>query len=177
VTPGSGNGFVTLYANQSRRPTGTLSVTGPAHGIGIALDKAGNCYWSYNTSLHGPGVIVEFPGCSGPAKTIVTGLQSAGGMAFNNMGRLFYVDSTAGTLNRCTNNGSTWTCAVLQSGFMQPTMINFDAKWRHLWLADPGASTIYALDPVHGKILSSTPAHSAPSDPPFGIAPAPGTPN
>jgi hypothetical protein len=178
TSTGSGSiaGFVTLYANGATNPTGTLSVTGPAYGVGIALDKGGNCYWSYNTSLSGGGLIVEFASCTGPARTIITGLHAAGGMAFNKAGQLFYVDPTAGTLNRCTNNGG-WVCKVLQKNFTEPTTINFDAQWKHLWLADFGSSTIYALNPKTGTILSTTPAHGGPSDPPFGIAPAPGTPN
>ncbi len=165
------NGFIALYADGSTTPTGTLRANGTAYGIGIALDKAGNCYWSYNKTPSGAGVIVEFRACKGGAKTVVTGLGYAAGLAFNKANELFYVDQTAGTLTKCTKK---FVCTTIVSGLINPFMINFDAGWQHLWLADTGSAAIDAFNPATGALLSSTPAHGGVSDPPFGIAAAPG---
>jgi hypothetical protein len=168
----SGVGAVELYAHGSTTPTGALSVPGPAYGIGVALDKAGNCYWSYNTnpSTGGPGEIVEFPKCHGSAKPIAA-VGFAGGLAFNKANDLFFIDQSAGTVNRCVGNAS---CHVLASGFEDPWGINFDSGWSHLWLTDTGSAKIYALNEKTGAILSSTPADGGTADPPFGVAAAPG---
>jgi DNA-binding beta-propeller fold protein YncE len=161
---------VELYAHGSTTPTGTLGVTGTAYGLGIAFDRGGNCYWSYDTAPLGPGNIVEFPKCRGSAKPIAT-VGVAAGLAFNEANDLFYVDQQAGTVNRCSGNTS---CHVLASGFSAPWGMNFDAGWKHLWLTDFGTATIYALNPKTGAILSTTPAEGGASNPPFGIAAAPG---
>jgi hypothetical protein len=167
----SGVGSIELYVGGSTTPTRTLSVTGPAFGIAVALDKAGNCYWSYNTnpSTGGPGEIVEFVKCRGAAKPIAA-VGFAGGLAFNEANDLFYVDQDAQAVYRCVGNAS---CHVLASGFGDPWGINFDSGWKHLWLTDL-AGTIFALNQKTGAILSSTPAEGGESDPPFGVAAAPG---
>jgi hypothetical protein len=165
-------GFIALYVDGFTTPSGTLTVTNPAaKGLGIALDKAGDCFWSYNTSSPQAGTIVEFPKCGGTAKTVVTGLIEAGGIAINKANDLFYVDQMAGTVSRCKGSKA---CKELASGFEDPFMIKFDAGWKHLWLTDAETATIYALDPTTGAILSATPAQGGPTDPPFGIATAPG---
>ncbi len=102
----------------------------------------------------------------------MTGLQFAGGLAFNKAGDLFYIDQLAGTVNRCHRLSS---CTVLASGFVDPLFMHFDADWKHMWLADEGASEIYALNPDTGHVVSETPAVGGAGDPPFGIAPEPGS--
>jgi DNA-binding beta-propeller fold protein YncE len=164
----SGQGALELYAGGSTTPTKTLGVAGAEIGIGVALDKANNCYWSYN-SVSGTAAIVEFPKCRGSEKPIAT-VAFAGGLAFNEANDLFYTDQMAGTVNRCNGHAS---CHVLASGFSDPWGINFDSGWKHLWLTDVATGSIYALNPKTGAILSTTPGGTA-SDPPFGIAAAPG---
>jgi hypothetical protein len=168
----SGYGSVALYAGGSLSPTSVLTLTGTPYGIGIAIDKGGNCFWSYNEEPSGYGEIVKFPHCSeNPHTIIVTGLAFAGGLAFDKAGNLFYTDQLSGSVYKCRKTSH---CQALASGFSDPAMINFDAKWKHLWLADTFAAEIYAIDPSSGAILSSTPAEGGASDPPFGVAPGPG---
>ena len=138
---------ISIYAGHSLSPTSTLTDASADQGIGIALDHDRNCFGSFNAG--GPGVIVEFPRCHNVAPTtIVTGLQFAGGLAFNKAGDLFYIDQFAGTVNRCHRLSS---CTVLASGFVDPLFMHFDADWKHMWLADEGASEIYALNPDTGQ--------------------------
>jgi len=170
---GGGPGSIALYADGSTTPTSTRGVAGSAFGIAVALDRGDNCYWSYNVnpSGGGSGVIVEFPKCRGKAKTIVTGIGWAGGLAFNQANDLFYTDQTGGTVNRCVGNTS---CHVIASGFGDPFAITFDSGWKHLWLTDVSTNTIYALNKLTGAQLSANPAEGGGSDPPLGIAAAPG---
>ena len=169
----TGPGSIELYTDGSTTPTATRGVAGSAYGIAVALDRGDNCYWSYNVnpSGGGSGVIVEFPKCRGKAKTIVSGIGWAGGLAFNQANDLFYTDQTGGTVNRCVGNKS---CHVLASGFGDPFAITFDSGWKHLWLTDVSTATIYALNKLTGAQLSANPAEGGASDPPLGIAAAPG---
>jgi len=168
VTASLGSGSVSLYAGGSTIPTGTLGVADVVEGIGIALDKSENCYWSYNDESVGGAYIVEFPHCGGSATTVVSGLGFAGGLAFDKHGNLFYSDQDSG-IYKCHKTSS---CSLLASGFSDVAFINFDANWQHLWVADVGGA-IYALDPISGAVLSSTPDGGS-GGPPFGIAPDPG---
>jgi hypothetical protein len=169
-TTGSGAGSISLYAHGSTSPTGTLTVPGSPIGVGVALDRTGNCFWSYIAGTSGASYIVEFPKCKGSATPIVT-LGQAGGLAFDKAGNLYYTDQSSGSVYKCVGTSD---CGVFQKGFTDPFFINFDAGWKHLWLTDPGTATIYGLDPKSGKILSTTAAHGGASDPPFGIAADPG---
>lgn len=165
----SGQGALELYTGGSTTPTRTLSVAGAEIGIGVALDKANNCYWSYN-SVSSTAAIVEFPKCRGSAQPIVS-VGYAGGLAFNEANDLFYVDQTAGTVNRCSGHAS---CHVLASGFADPWGINFDSGWKHLWLTEFETGNIYALNPKTGAILSTTTSPDGSGSQLLGIAAAPG---
>ncbi len=173
TTTGFGSGSVSLYKGAVTSPTGTLGVTGNVHGIGVAIDKVGNCFWSYESTSSSPsGTIVEFPKCKGTATTIATGLGFAGGMAFDASNNLYYVDQSVAAVYKCVGTSS---CGVFASGFSDPVFINFDSKWAHLWLDDEGTGDIYALDPATGTVLSTTTVPGGASNPPTGVAPIPGS--
>jgi hypothetical protein len=163
-----GSGSVSLYANGSQSPTGTLGVNAFVEGVGVTIDGHGNCYWSYNDLRAGVGEIVRFTECSGRGRVIVSGLGFAGGVAIDKADNLYYTDQRVG-LYKCA--GSAY-CALLSSGFGDPMFINFDKAWNDLWLAD-ASGFIDSVDPMTGAIDSSTPAVAGTSDPPFGVAAAP----
>ena len=160
------SGSVALYAGGSVTPTSTLHVADFVEGVGIAIDPSGNCFWSYNDATLGDGVLVEFRDCAGKARTVVSGLGYAGGVAFDKHGNLYYTDQIAGVY-RCAGTRS---CGLLSTGYGDPLMINFDAPSKVLWVAD-ATGYLDAVDPQTGTILVSNPAVGGASDPPFGVAP------
>ena len=171
-TTNSGPGSVSVYAGGASKPTATLTdpAVGAAQGIGIAIDKDGNCFWSLNDPQTSQGQIDEFKGCAGSPTKIVGGIAFAGGVAFDHAGALYYADQIAGAIERCVKG----KCMVLTSGFSDPVFINFDDRWKFLWVADFGAAAVDAVDPATGLIVASFPAIGGAGDPPFGIAHAPG---
>ncbi|MBV8067768.1 MAG: hypothetical protein JO113_07305 [Candidatus Eremiobacteraeota bacterium] len=170
VSAGSGTGSVSVYVNRESRPSRILSYgSDQLAGQGVAIDPQGNCYWSFNdvSSPSKVGSIVGFANCSGAGSPVVSGIVSAGGMAFDHSGNLYYVDEAAG-IYKCQKTSS---CKLLASGFGLPTNINFDSKQKHLWVAD-ATGYIDAVNPQTGKIEFQT--ISVGGDP-YGIAPSPGS--
>lgn len=164
-----GPGSLSLYANGATSPTGQLTVDGLVEGVGVAFDRAGDCFWSINQFSSATASIVEFPHCSGAATTVVSDIGFAGGIAFDRDDNLYYADQVSGVY-KCVGTSQ---CTLLASGFSDPMFINFDAEWATLWLTDAGGY-IDAIDPETGAIRTSTLADGGFSDPPFGIALAPG---
>jgi hypothetical protein len=165
----SRNGNVSVYVNGATQPSRTLSYGSSAiAGDGIAIDQAGNCYWSFDEAgtTKELGSIVEFSKCSGSGTPIISGLADAGGLAFDNDGNLYYIDEASGVY-KC--KGIT-DCKLFATGFGLAVSLNFDAKDKHLWVAD-ATGYLDAVDPKSGAIESQT--LSVNGDP-FGIAPSPG---
>lgn len=165
-----GSGSVSIYANGATSPTSTLSVPGDVEGMGVAFDRAGNCYWSLNTLEPHGGQIVEFSRCAGKAKTIITGLGYAGGIAFDRYDDLFYTDQMAGVYH-CTKNAS---CAQISATFGDPVYLNFGGRWGALWVSDADGF-IDEVDPTTGSLQLSEKTAGGAADPPIGIAAAPGS--
>lgn len=167
-TPGS----VSVYLNRQAEPSRVLTYgSNVIQGMGVALDKHGNCYWSFNDSVSQSGSIVEFAGCDGKGKVVVSGIGKAGGLAFDQHDTLYYVDQASGIYQCKTHKKS--DCALLVGGFGDPVNINFDFKHKHLWVAD-ATGYIDAVNPKTGKILLKMKVQGGSSNPPFGIAPEPG---
>ena len=174
-TASGGAGSVSIYLDRQVEPSRILTYGSDVlQGEGVAIDHRGNCYWSFNDGQHG-GSIVEFPGCAGSGSVVVSTIASAGGIAFDQRDDLFYVDQTNGVF-KCKKG--TTQCGNLvpvgPSGLGLPKNINFDYKSKYLWVAD-ATGYIDAVDPQDGSIKLALPTVGGPSDPPFGIAPAPGS--
>jgi hypothetical protein len=166
-----GAGSVSIYLNRDAEPARVLTYGAHALvGAGIALDHHGNCYWSFNDPTSIAGSIVEFAGCDGTGKLVVSGIAGVGGVAFDQHDDLYYVDQTSG-IYKCEKTSN---CALFANGFGAPENINFDHNHGHLWVAD-ATGYIDAVSPKTGAIEYSIEGAGGPSDPPFGIAPAPGT--
>lgn len=169
-TVGGGPGSVSVYLDRHREPARTLKYgNDPIEGAGVAIDHNRNCYWSFNDPNTNTGAIVEFERCSGAGRVVVPMIASAGGIVFDQRDNLYYVDKTAGVY-RCNK---TRQCALFSTGFGLPVNINFDVRGKHLWVAD-ASGYIDAVDATTGKIVYQKAAEGGPTDPPFGIAPAPG---
>lgn len=165
-----GAGSVSIYLNRKVRPTRNLTYgIDSLAGMGVAIDRHGNCYWSFNDPASGSGSIVEFAGCEEPGSVVVPKVSVAGGIAFDQHDDMYYVDQTNG-IYKC--NGTS-NCALFATGFGDPVNINFDHKHKNLWVAD-ATGYIDAVNPKTGAIEYTVKAIGGPTDPPFGIAPEPG---
>jgi DNA-binding beta-propeller fold protein YncE len=169
-TMSGGAGSVTVYRDRQAEPSRTLTYgNDPIEGSGVTIDHLGNCYWSFNDPNTDTGSIVEFAHCSGKGHVVVPKIASAGGIVFDQGDNLYYIDRVSG-IYKCK---LTSQCALFSTGFGLPVNVNFDVKQKYLWVAD-ATGYIDAVDATTGQIVYRTQAEGGPTDPPFGIAPAPG---
>ena len=164
---------VEVYLNGAKTPTRTLNFVpkgGQGVGFGVATDSRGNCYWMVDDTKNFNADVVEFVGCTGNAKLLVTTPKfgAAGGVAVDGSNNLYYVDQSNGVY-KCTGTKS---CVQLAGGFSTPVFIRFDAGWKNLWLTDTGSGQIFALNPSTGAIESTTPENGG-AAPGLALAPGP----
>jgi len=172
VSNGSSNsggaGSVSVYLNRQQNPARTLTYgSDPLQGTGVGIDHQGNCYWAFNNPDTNSGSIVKFADCKGRGTIVQRGLANAAGITFDQQGNLYYIDQPSG-IYKCKK---TSPCKLFSTGFDLPINLNFDKRDKTLWVADAGGD-LYAVDPQSGAILHTYPGN--PSNPPFGVAPAPG---
>ncbi|MBV8531394.1 MAG: hypothetical protein JO104_08760 [Candidatus Eremiobacteraeota bacterium] len=170
TSAGSGTGSVSVYLNRGSHPSAVLTYGSDLlQGEGVAIDSQGNCFWSFDDVSNPSALasIVEFNQCSGTGTLVKSGINRAGGMAFDQSGNLYYIDEAAG-IYKCRR---TLHCKLLVGGFGLATNLNFDAKQKHLWVAD-ATGYIDAVNPASGNIEYQT--ISLDGDP-YGIAPSPGS--
>jgi len=168
-------GSVSIYVNRENQPSRVLTYgSDPIQGEGIAIDSSGNCYWSFNDPDKLTGSIVEFAGCSGSGTLYKSGILLPAGLAFDRRGNLYYVDQLLGIF-KCTGPSScTIFTPILLGGLVLPTNINFDNnKTQNLWVSD-AAGYIDAVN-LQGLIVYLLDILGGATDPPIGIAPAPGS--
>ena len=168
-------GSVSVYLNRQNKPSRILTYGNDSvQGVGIAIDSNGNCYWSFNDLRKLAGSIVEFAGCSGSGTLFKSGILSAGGLAFDRSGNLYYVDQLLGIFKCEGASSCSLFTPVILGGLILPTNINFDnSKAQNLWVAD-AAGYIDAVN-VQGLIEYILDVLGGLTDPPIGIAPAPGS--
>ncbi|MBV9718833.1 MAG: hypothetical protein JOZ77_05915 [Candidatus Eremiobacteraeota bacterium] len=173
----SQSGSVSIYLNRGTEPSRLLTYGSDVlQGEGIAIDHQGNCFWAFNDDATHFGSIVEFSNCEGSGSVVWSGIPMVGGMAFDQSGDLYFVNQVEqGSLgNGVYQCNKTANCRRLPTiEFGHPTNLNFDHRSKDLWLSD-STGYIYAISPKNGEIESTTQAVGGPSDPPVGIAPAPG---
>lgn len=173
-TTGNGPGSVSVYLNRGNHPSRNLTYgRDPVQGEGVAIDSAGNCYWAFNDPDTLTGSIVEFAGCNGASMLIVSGILRAGGLAFDTSGNLYYVDQLLG-IYKCEGTSA---CSLFSpiglDGLIIPININFDnRKPQNLWVADAGG--YIEMVNLQGIIVYILQILGGVTDPPIGIAPAPG---
>lgn len=174
-TTSGGAGSVSVYLNRRDVPARTLTYgSDPVQGEGIAIDSNGNCYWSFNDPKALTGSIVEFVGCNGAGKPFASGILDIGGMAFDQSGNLYYVDQLLGIYKCNGESCGLWLSIGGLGGLILPKNINFDnSSPQNLWIAD-AAGYIDAAS-LDGIIVYVLQALGGVTDPPFGIAPAPGS--
>lgn len=168
-----GAGSVSVYLNRRNEPSRTLTYgSDPVQGEGVAIDSQGNCYWSFNDPIKLTGEIVEFAGCSGTGTLFKSGIFKAGGLAFDRSGNLYYVDQLLGVF-KCQGTSCTIFAPIILGGLISPLNINFDnSDPQNLWVAD-AAGYIDAVN-LQGLVAYILQILGGVTNPPFGIAPAPG---
>ena len=173
-TTGNGAGSVSVYLNRQNAPSRHLTYgSDPVQGEGVAIDPSGNCYWSFNDPNTLIGSIVEFTGCNGAGTLFKTGILKAGGLAFDHRGNFYYVDQLLGIF-KCQGSSCTLFVPIVLGGLVAPANINFDrSNPQNLWVAD-AAGYIDAVN-LQGLLAYLLQILGGATDPPIGIAPAPGT--
>lgn len=173
-TTGGGAGSVSIYLNRQHEPSRELTYgSDRVQGEGIAIDADGNCYWSFNDPNKLTGAIVEFTGCNGNGTLFKSGILKVGGLAFDHSGNLYYVDQLLGIF-KCQGSSCTIFAPIILGGLIKPTNINFDnSNPQNLWVAD-AAGYIDAVN-LQGLVAYLLQIIGGVTDPPIGIAPAPGS--
>jgi len=175
---GSVPGSVSVYLNRQTDPSRTLTYgSGPAVGMGIAIDHQGDCYWSFNGAGSGSGTIVKFAGCNGSGTPVVSGIPMVGGIIFDQSGDLYYIDQTSGIYHcKKTSTPCDRLVGLSQNGLVQPYNMNFDYKSKDIWVADLAGYIveITGLNNPKKKLKITRYLDGSPTDPPYGVAPAPG---
>lgn len=173
---GSVPGSVSVYLNRQTDPSRTLTYgSGPAVGMGIAIDHQGDCYWSFNGAGSGSGTIVRFAGCDGSGTPVVTGITRVGGITLDQSGDLYYIDQTSGIYHCKKTSHCVLLLGLTSVGLVQPYNMNFDYKSKDIWVADLAGyiTEITGLNnPKELQVIRYTDGSA--SDPPYGVAPAPG---
>jgi len=173
ATTGGGAGSVSVYLNRQDQPSRKLTYgSDPLQGEGIAIDSQGNCFWSFNDPNKLTGEIVEFAGCNGTGTLFKSGILKAGGLAFDRSGNFYYVDQLLGVF-KCQGSSCTLFAPVILGGLLSPINLNFDnSDPQNLWVAD-AAGYIDAVN-LQGLIAYILQIIGGVTDPPIGVAPAPG---
>jgi hypothetical protein len=92
-------GSISVYAPGASSPTNVLNDSAFVEVVGVALDKAGNVFVSYDQTYGAHGTVVEFPaGSSNPVATKIA-VGAAGGIGFDQAGHMLLVDQVAPSLN------------------------------------------------------------------------------
>lgn len=173
-TTRSGAGSVSIYLDRNNEPSRLLTYgSDPVQGAGIAIDSSGNCYWSFNDPDKLTGSIVKFASCNGRGTLFQSGILRAGGLAFDQSGNLYYVDQLLGIF-KCYGTSSCYPFIGLTvGGLVIPANINFDNDSpQNLWVAD-AAGYIDAVS-LQGLLAYILDIIGGVTNPPIGIAPAPG---
>ena len=152
----SAPGSVSVYRYGKTKPYESLTYPTVVHGVSVAFDFHGNCFFSFTLAGSAGGDIVEFPKCSLNRTPIDLNVStmSPGGLAFDAEDNLWYVDRKAG-LFECQKQRS---CTLVASGFIDPYMIKFDQHGSYLYLSDTG----YGIYRISGGINAMRPVRVQP---------------
>ena len=167
---------MTFFSSGATAPTRTLRAPSVLQGTGAAFDPSGNCYWSYYNEV--PKLeLVEFVGCKGKARVRSVSPGGPYGIAFDGSGNLYYsvfAESRNNGVYRCSGLSS---CSLFFEA-AAPEYLNFSQNFQDLWISVPGGGSpgnaLYEIDVASGKVVQEITAGLTPSNPPTGVAAAPG---
>jgi len=179
VANGSGtmfsSGNVVIYPQGATEPTQTLNNKHFYHVAGLALDKAGNLFVSYNVfGGSQTGGVVEFkaPNFKHTIDMHVT-LGYAGGVGFDGAGHLLVVDQKAPSLNVYNVGQRTQIATLSLPG--ASWFFAFNKKSTNLYVADSqlGEIDIFSYEPTALKQIGKITSGLGPSNDDFGVADTP----
>jgi WD40 repeat protein len=139
-------GSVDVYAKGASEPTTTLSYRAFTQVVGIAMDRSGNLFVSYDANHGSVGSAVEFR----HGKTVVPtkiSVAAAGGIGFDGAGHMLLIDRDSSTLN-VYDAGNTKPIHKLKLPG-SPIYFAFGKNYKMLYVADyaDGAIDVYRYTP------------------------------
>lgn len=169
--PIGASGNVTIYKPGSTRPGQVLSNGHFLHVAGVALDKAGNVFISYNGLAQGTGGVVEYhaPGFTRTTNMHIK-LDYAGGVGFDRAGHLLVIDQEVPSLNVYTVGSRKPVATLSLPGASWFFAFNRDST--RLYVADDGLGEIdvFRYRPTALKQIDTITNGLSPSSDDFGVA-------
>ena len=162
---GGKSGSITEYSQDSNMAANQCFLDGPAEGV--AVDKAGDVFASYNGSAG--GTLVEFKGGMQGCNATVLGasLKSAGGLILDKKSDLVACDQTAAVIDIIAPPYSSVTSTI--AGFTDPFHVALNAKNTLLFVADPSIGEVIVDKYPTGASYTKLGASNGISDP-TGVA-------
>lgn len=172
--PIGGSGNIVIYKSGATQPTQTLNNKHFLHVAGVALDKAGDVFASYNGLGSDTGGVVEFhaPDFTNRTNMHIT-LKYAGGLGFDAKGHLLVIDQNGPSLN-VYNVGQRKPVATLSlpgaSWFFA-----FNQASTQLYVADYklGEIDVFRYTPTALKQINKITNGESPSSDDFGVVDTP----
>jgi hypothetical protein len=143
-------GSVAVYAPGATTPTSVLRYQGFVQVAGVALDRSGNVFVSYDQSNGKFGTVAEFPaGSSNPVATNIS-VGAVGGIGFDNAGHMLLVDQEAPSLNVYTPGTSTPIAKLALPGV--PIYFSFGKHGKNIFFADYSLGEIDVFNYTPSKL-------------------------
>lgn len=169
--PIGASGNVKIYEPGSTNPGQLLGNGHFLHVAGVALDKAGNVFISYNGLAQGTGGVVEY---HAPKYTNTTNmhikLDFAGGVGFDGAGHLLVIDQQVPSLNVYTVGQRKAIATLSLPGGSWFFAFNHDST--RLYVADDklGEIDVFRYHPTALKQINTITNGLGPSNTVFGVA-------
>jgi hypothetical protein len=148
-------------------------------GIGVAINRDGDCFWTYNDyTVGGAGYVARYAKCKGTGKRLPqyglygnTHMGFAGGIAFDKQNNMYLNDQTHG-IWECPVSSKYYSCSELVytgiSGVEDNLGLNFNKDWTYLfWSDEIGNQICYTPTPVTNTQIC---VKNSIDSPPAGIA-------
>ena len=163
---GAGSGTVTEYPQNSNKIKYQCEPGGSV--VGVAVDKHGDVFASYNSS-NGGANIVEYKGGLGSCAGTVLGvtLNYAGGMVLDKKNDLVACDQTAGVVDIIKPPYSKVSSSI--KGFSEPFHVGLNKKNKLLFVADVVKAEVFVDEYPSGSSYTTLGPKNGLSDP-AGVA-------
>lgn len=153
----------------------TLQIPGVLQASSVAFDSAGNCYVAFVKNTFGSAVD-SFDGCRGQAHEHEIDSGTPYAIAFDSHDNLYFTDVGPDTEGLYACKGLAG-CVLRDGRFLNALHLNFSSGFRHLVLGaqtSSGRAAVFEVDVKSGAIVRTIVRGFNPSNPPLGVALAPG---
>lgn len=168
---------VSVFEKGRKKPVRTLTIPNNLQASAVAFDSKGNCYVAFVKDDLTGSAVDRYANCKGTAHEIDPASGTPYGIAFDGNDNLYFTDlgpDTQGVYKCVGTNG----CALAYGQFFGPIYLNFNLGFRDLFVSALGTSSggfeVAEIDVATGQIVQTFTAGFNPSNPPIGVAPAPG---